>query len=85
MASGSCPRWMDQVLFNLQDPVVSKQLSTWAREFLPSISMQYANWKQSTSKMPFPTRKQEDALLSLHAALCPEQHKRLLTFEPFED
>lgn len=85
MASGSCPRWMDQVLFDLQDPAVSQKLSPWAREFIPSISMQYANWKQSTSRMPFPTQRQRDALLQLYREYCGEKYSLVNNYEPFED
>ncbi len=83
MASGSVPPWLDQVLFDLQEPGL--QFSSWEAEFLPSISMQYANWKASTSKMAFGTARQREALMNMHRRHLPERFKLISTFQPFED
>ncbi len=83
MASGSVPPWLDQVLFDLQEPGL--QFSSWEAEFLPSISMQYANWKASTSKMAFGTVRQREALRSMYQKHFPEKSKLIDTFKPFED
>lgn len=85
MATGSCPRWMDQVLCDLQDPLVGKGFSSWEKEFLPSVSMQYANWKLSTSRGPFGTAKQREALLNMHRRHLPEKFKNIETFSPFDE
>ena len=83
MASGSAPPWLDQVLFDLQEPGL--QFSSWEAEFLSSISMQYANWKASTSKMPFGTARQREALMNMYRQHLPERYKLINTFQPFED
>lgn len=85
MATGSCPRWMDQVLCDLQDPLAGKGFSSWEREFLPSISMQYANWKASSSKMPFGTPKQREALQVMYRRHYPENYKNIGNFSPFDE
>lgn len=85
MATGSCPAWMDQVLFDLQDPGVAKNFSSWEKEFLPSLSTQYSNWKASTSNMSFATPKQRGALLAMYQKHFPERHKNLSSFQPFDE
>lgn len=84
MATGYSPPWLDEVLFDLQG-LERWRFAAWEREFIPSISRQYANWKASTSKMPFPTQRQHDALLRIHRRSCPERHKLLGTFMPFDN
>lgn len=85
MALGPSPPWLDQVLFDLQDPEVSAKFSSWENEFLPSISTQYANWKASTSRMAFGTARQREVLMNMHRRHLPERFKLINTFQPFED
>lgn len=85
MATGSCPRWMDQVLCDLQDPALGGKCSQWEKEFLPSISMQYANWKMSSSEMPFATARQRAALLEMYRHHYPENYKNIGNFSPFDE
>ena len=84
MASGWHPQWLDQVLFNLQglDPAV---FTDWEWVFVESLAVQYANWRNSTSRMRFPTLKQEVALQRVHKTRCPEQYKNLSSFQHFPE
>lgn len=82
MATGSCPPWMDEALFNLQDPAIQGKLSTWEKDFIESVSKQYANWQASTSRMSFGTTKQHVALIFCHKRQFP--HLDLYTFKPFD-
>lgn len=85
MATGFCPAWIDQVLFDLQDPAVAAKLSSWEKDFLPSIATQYANWKASTSRMPFGTPRQREALERVYRTHFPEKYKNLASFQPFDE
>jgi len=85
MAKIPPPPWLDQVLFNLQDPKVHAGLNDWEKAFVESISQQYANWKASESRMPFGSTRQREALLTLHQKHCPIEHRSFATFEPFGD
>jgi hypothetical protein len=76
---------MDQVLCDLQDPLVGKGFSAWEKDFLPSISMQYANWRLSSSKMSFGTARQRGALLEMYRRHYPENYKNIGNFSPFDE
>ena len=73
---------MDEVLFNLQSPWAYPLLTDWQKDFVQSISQQYVNWKASTTRMPFGSPRQREALLGIHKKLYPVLD--INTFTPFE-
>ena len=70
------PAWLDQVLFDLQDPARLAGYSSWELEFLPSVSKQVAEGKLLTPK-------QQYSLLRMYRTHFPNRDPN--TFRPFSE